>query len=148
LIDFLIAFCVVIILIIYYRMEVYLLAWLLLPVILLIQIILSLGLGLIGAALNVFYRDVKHLIALGLQIWFYASPIIYPVSTVKSHLGAYYYLYFLNPMAGVLEAYRSILLYRELPGSYIFISTGVALLLFLVGYLFFKRVEFQFADVI
>ena len=50
-------------------------------------------------------------------------------------------------MAGVLEAYRSVILYQQLPGSYIFLSS-VALLLFLIGYWFFKRVEFQFADVI
>jgi homopolymeric O-antigen transport system permease protein len=148
LVDFTIAFCVIIILIIYFQMKVYILGWLFLPVILLIQILLALGLGLLGAALNVFYRDVRHLIALGLQLWFYASPIIYPVSTVKDHLGAYYSLYFLNPMAGVLEAYRSVILYQQLPGSYIFLSSGVALLLFLIGYWFFKRVEFQFADVI
>lgn len=148
LVDFAIAFCVIIILIIYFQMKVYFLGWLLLPVILLIQILLALGLGFLGAALNVFYRDVRHLITLGLQLWFYASPIIYPVSTVKEHLGAYYYLYFLNPMAGVLEAYRSVILYQQLPGAYIFLSSGVALLLFLVGYWFFKRVEFQFADVI
>jgi lipopolysaccharide transport system permease protein len=148
LVDFTIAFCVIIILIIFFQMKVFLLGWLLLPVILLIQILLALGLGFLGAALNVFYRDVRHLITLGLQLWFYASPIIYPISTVKDHLGAYYYLYFLNPMAGVLEAYRSVILYQELPGAYIFLSSGVALLLFLIGYWFFKRVEFQFADVI
>lgn len=148
LVDFAIAFCVIIIMMIYFQMKVYFLGWLLLPFILLVQILLALGLGLLGAALNVFYRDVRHLIALGLQLWFYASPIIYPTSTVKDHLGAYYSLYFLNPMAGVLEAYRSVILYQQLPGSYIFLSSGVALLLFLIGYWFFKRVEFQFADVI
>ena len=148
LVDFAIAFCVIIIMMIYFQMKVYFLGWLLLPFILLVQILLALGLGLLGAALNVFYRDVRHLIALGLQLWFYASPIIYPISTVKDHLGAYYSLYFLNPMAGVLEAYRSVILYQQLPGPYIFLSSGVALLLFLIGYWFFKRVEFQFADVI
>jgi lipopolysaccharide transport system permease protein len=145
LLDFMIATGVLILLIAYYRMQVYLTGWFFLPIILLIQLTLSLGLGLAGAALNVFYRDFKHIFTLGLQIWFYASPIIYPVSSVPEKFRK---VYFLNPMAGVIEAYRAILLYRNLPGSYLMVSATVALIIFVLGYLFFKRVEFQFADVV
>ena len=95
LIDFLIAFVVIVLLIFYYHMKVYYLGWLFLPIILLVQIVLALGIGLTGAALNVFYRDVSQILGLGLQLWFYASPIIYPVATVKAYLGSYYYLYYL-----------------------------------------------------
>ena len=148
LVDFFIASIVIVILILYFKVRVSLLGWLFIPVILLTQIALALGVGIIGAALNVFYRDVRHLFALGLQIWFYASPILYPVSIVKTKFPTIYYLYYLNPMAGVIEAYRAVLLYQELPGAYLLLSGGVALILLLFGYWFFKRVEFQFADVI
>jgi lipopolysaccharide transport system permease protein len=145
LVDFIIAFGVVLVLIFYYRMQVFLSGWIFLPFILITQLALSLGLGLVAAALNVFYRDIKYIIALGIQIWFYASPIIYPVSSVPSHLRS---IYFLNPMAGVLESYRAVILRQELPGEYFLLSAGIAAACLLFGYWFFKRVEFQFADVV
>jgi lipopolysaccharide transport system permease protein len=57
-------------------------------------------------------------------------------------------LYFLNPMAGVLQAYRDVLLNGHIPGNYLMISGLISLLIFLGGYWFFKRVEFQFADML
>ena len=145
LVDFAIAYTLLVFLILVYRMEVHLLGLLLLPIVLFIQLALSLGLGLLGGALNVFYRDIRHVFALVLQIWFYASPIIYPVTVVPDELLPIYYL---NPMAGVIEAYRAILLYQQLPGPYLLISASVAFAALLFGYWFFKRAEFQFADVI
>jgi lipopolysaccharide transport system permease protein len=145
LLDFAIAFSVLLILMVFYQMPLFTVTWLYLPAILAVQLALAFGLGLFGAALNVFYRDVKHLFVLGMQIWLYASPIIYPVSRVPEHLRDYY---FLNPMAGVLEGYRSILLYGEAPGSSFLLSTAVALVIMVGGYLFFKSVEPQFADIV
>jgi lipopolysaccharide transport system permease protein len=144
-VDAFIAFGILAILMLYFRMTVSLAGLLLLPFILLIQIALSLGIGFIGGALNVFYRDIRHIFVLGLQLWFYASPIIYPVTSVPENLKP---LYFLNPMAGVLEAYRAILLYHTLPGPTIYYSAGVAILALVLGYWVFKRLEFQFADII
>jgi len=145
LVDFAIGYAVLLLLILFYRVEIDLLAWLFLPVVLMIQLALSLGLGLFGGALNVFYRDTRHIFVLGLQIWMYATPIIYPVTAIPKELLPFYYL---NPMAGVIEAYRSILLHQQLPGPYLMISATMAFLSFLFGYWFFKRAEFQFADVV
>jgi lipopolysaccharide transport system permease protein len=145
LVDAFIAFGILALLMLYYRMTVSIPGLLLLPFILLIQIALSMGIGLIGGALNVFYRDIRHIFVLGLQLWFYASPIIYPVTSVPEKLRP---LYFLNPMAGVLEGYRAILLYNTLPGQSIYYSAGVSILFLLLGYWIFKRLEFQFADII
>jgi lipopolysaccharide transport system permease protein len=144
-VDFLIGFGLLIVFIFIYRVPIYVPGWFFLPVILLTQVILAFGLGLLGSALNVFYRDVKPIFTLGLQIWFYASPIIYPVSSVPERFRAIYYL---NPMAGVIEAYRAIILNQEMPGSYFLLSVGISIAVFLFGYWLFKRVEFQFADVI
>lgn len=148
LIDFAIACILIVLFILYFQVPVFLLGWLFLPIVLAIQLMLALGLGLAGAALNIFYRDVRHIVALGLQLWFYASPVLYPVSVVEAHLHSNSYLYYLNPMSGIIEAYRAVLLKQQLPGPSLFWSAVVALALFLLGYWLFKRVEFQFADVV
>jgi lipopolysaccharide transport system permease protein len=145
LLDFGIASCVLVLLMFYFRLSVFSLSWLYLPLILLIQLALALGLGLMSAALNVFYRDIKHLLVLGLQLWFYASPIIYPASLVPEHLRSIFYL---NPMAGILTAYRAVLLYHEAPGTYLILSAAIALLMLGLGYACFKHLEFQFADIV
>jgi lipopolysaccharide transport system permease protein len=143
--DFAVAACLLVILMLIYRMPVFTTVWLAIPVILATQMALILGIGLACAALNVFFRDVRSLLALGLQLWFYASPIIYPVTTVPDQLRPYY---FLNPMAGVIEAYRDVLIYGRLPGTYLVPSAIVAVVVFILGYWFFRRVEFQFADIV
>jgi ABC-type polysaccharide/polyol phosphate export permease len=110
-----------------------------------VQLGLALGVGLLGAAANVFFRDIKHLFTLGLQLWFYASPIIYPTTAVPPALQP---LYVLNPMVGVVEAYRAILLHGTLPGPSLIISAALAAAVLAIGYWIFKRLEPQFADVI
>lgn len=145
LLDFVVSACLLVILMIWFRMPFFPAGWLFLPLILAVQIALVLGLGVGLAASNVFFRDVRSLLILGLQLWFYASPIIYPVTMVPESLRLYYYL---NPMAGILEAYRDVLLRGQLPGPYIVLSATIAVAVFVVGYWFFKRVEYQFADIV
>jgi lipopolysaccharide transport system permease protein len=129
----------------FFRVSIYLPGLIYLPLILVVQILLIIGLGLIASASNVFYRDVVPLLTLGIQLWFYASPIIYPVSLVPPHLRT---LYFLNPMAGILEAYRSVLLYQSTPGCGLIVASVESILIVVLGYWLFKRVEFLFADVV
>ena len=145
LIDFLVAFALLIVLILLFKVPLFPTGWLFLPVILIIQITLICGLGLALSVANVFYRDVKPLIQLGIQLWFYASPIIYPVSFVPETLRPFYYL---NPMVGILEAYRAVLLYQTVPGSYLYITGLVALVLLVAGYWGFKQVEFRIVDIV
>jgi len=128
-----------------YRVPVALPALLFLPFILAVQILLVIGLGLITSAVNVFFRDIQPLLTLVIQLWFYASPIIYPVSLVPEK---WRLLYFLNPMAGILESYRAVLLYQRLPDSTFLFAAAEAVLLLAFGYWLFKRLEFQFADII
>jgi lipopolysaccharide transport system permease protein len=145
LVDFAIAFVVLLLLMALYRMPFNPAAVLFVPLVLIIQLALALGLGLIGSAVNVFFRDVKHLIVLGLQIWFYATPIIYPVTVVPEQLLP---VYFLNPMAGIIVSYRAVLLYGQTPDYHLVWSAVIAFTLLFVGYWFFKRVEHRFADVV
>ena len=143
--DFFIASVVLIVLMLAFGLPVFQPVWLFLPLVLLVQLALALGIGLILAALNAFYRDVRHLVTLLLQLWMYATPIIYPVSLVPDWLRPYY---FINPMAGVIEAYRAVLLYGQLPGVEFGVSAAVAVVVLLSGYTLFKRVEHRFADIV
>jgi lipopolysaccharide transport system permease protein len=145
LVDFGISFILLVILVILFRVPVSPFGLLYLPLILLIQLALTLGLGIGSAAMNVFYRDVDPLLKLVIQVWFYASPILYPVSLVPEK---WQWLYFLNPMAGIITSYRDVLIYNTLPGEYLLPSALISLVILIAGYWFFKRVEFQFADII
>jgi lipopolysaccharide transport system permease protein len=88
---------------------------------------------------------VDPLLRLAIQIWFYASPIIYPASGVPEKWRA---VYFLNPLAGIIEGYRDVLIHGRPPGAYLISSAIVASLIFALGFWYFKRVEYQFADII
>jgi lipopolysaccharide transport system permease protein len=145
LVDFGISAILLAVLLIWYGLPNSFSGLLYLPLILSIQLALILGLGIGCAALNVFYRDVDPFLKLGIQIWFYASPIIYPISLVPEK---WHSLYFLNPMAGVITAYRDVLIGGVPPGAYLLPSAIISLVVLLVGYWFFKRVEFQFADIV
>lgn len=145
LVDFSVGMGLLIIMMVIFDAPLFPLGWLFLPIILLIQLGLIAGLGLIFATANVFYRDARSLLALGIQLWFYASPIIYPITAVPDNLRP---LYNLNPMAGILESYRAVLLYQSFPPPSLIISAIVSLVVFVFGYWFFKRKEFQFADIV
>lgn len=113
---------------------------------LLVQIALTVAIVLFGAAFLVFFRDVRFVVPLLTQVWMYATPIIYPANSVPPQFRA---LYFLNPMAGIIDGYRKVLLLGELPlPSTIVPGVIVTLVLLISGYVFFKRSEPVFADLI
>ena len=143
--DFGISFVLLIALEIFFKLPVSPLGFFYLLLILLIQLAFILGLGLGSAALNVFYRDVDPLLKLVTQVWFYATPILYPVSLVPEKWQSWY---FLNPMAGIIAAYRDVLIYNQLPGEYLIPAGIISILTLVCGYWFFKKVEFQFADIV
>jgi lipopolysaccharide transport system permease protein len=129
------------------------------PAILLYIILTSLAVALIGAALNVFYRDVGTMLPILLQLGMYACPIIYPMSLVKQKLlvehvaGGYseflYNLYTLNPMAGIIDAFQRVVLYGK-PPDFSVMWAGMLLVAVMlpVSYSAFKRAEEHFADIV
>lgn len=117
-----------------------------LPVLMLIQLALTLGIVFLGSALNVIYRDVSQLVPLVLQIWMYLSPIIYPVSLVPVK---YQGIYMLNPMAPIIDGYRKCILEHTLPNlHFVAISASVSVVAMIASYIYFKRTEKIFADII
>lgn len=144
-IDFLIASLIFVGMLFWYQMPLSPTA-LLLPLLLAIQLALILGVVLFGAAALVFYRDIRFMVPLTLQLWLYASPVIYPASLIPEQ---WQWLYQLNPMVGLLEGYRAILLHGQWPAaSSLLPATVISLGLLLTGYWWFKRVEPSFADLI
>lgn len=119
------------------------LLWPLMPV---LTVIAALGPGIWLSALSVRYRDVKFAIPFLVQIWLFASPVIYPSSVVPE---AWRPLYSLNPMVGVVDGFRSFLLGTDITwNGTVAVSFGAALLFLLTGLLYFRRVERNLADLI
>ena len=116
-----------------------------LPILTLVMIATSAGVGYWLAALNIQYRDFRHVTPFLLQVWMYASPIVYPLSIVPPQ---YRVAYSLNPMVGVIEGFRSVLL-RTSPLSWPLIAVSAAggALLLASGALYYRHMERVFADV-
>lgn len=146
LVDFLLAFVVLILLMLLYGIApTWNIVWL--PALMLLAFVTALGVGLWLSALNVQYRDVRYVIPFLLQFWLFASPIVYPSSLIEDP--AFRVLYGLNPMAGVIEGFRWALLGTDsAPGAIIIASAAAALLLLVSGVWYFRRAERRFADVI
>lgn len=119
---------------------------LLLPVWLSLIILLAIGIGMIASALMVIYRDVQYVLPVLIQLWLYASPVAYAVSVVPARFRPFY---FLNPLTGLLEAFRWSLLGRgEIRWESVGYSALFTFLVFIGGAFIFKRMERRFADVI
>lgn len=117
----------------------------LLPALLLLAVGIALGLGLWLSALNVQYRDVRYVVPFLLQVWLFATPIVYPMSLVPER---WRIVAAVNPVAGVVEGVRSALLGTPWPRDLLLASTAVTLVLVVTGAAYFRRVEQRFADVI
>ena len=145
LVDFAVAFLVLLVVMAFYGVAP---SWKLLAIVPLILICtaLALAIGLWLGPINVRFRDVKHTLPFMLQLWMYASPIVYPLSMVPEQWRG---LYALNPMVGVIEGFRWAILDRGEPDLFALSVSGVMILVLLVGGLvFFRRMERSFADVI
>jgi len=145
LVDFCIAFVVLLVVMAFYGIAP---GWkmLVIPPLMLIAALLALSIGLWLAPINVRFRDIKHTLPFLIQIWMYASPIVYPLSIVPQEWQA---LYALNPMVGVIEGFRWAVFDRGEPNFTALAMSGAVIVLLLAGGLvFFRRMERTFADVI
>ncbi len=144
LVDFTIAFIILIGMLFYFGYP-FTVKMLFLPAFILLALMASLGVGLWLSAINVRYRDVSYVIPFLIQLWLFASPVVYSSSLLPRQFQA---IYGLNPMAGVIEGFRWALLGTEPPGSLIAVSVIIVSLLLVSGVFYFRRLETTFADVI
>jgi lipopolysaccharide transport system permease protein len=144
-VDFVIAFVVLLAMMLYYGVAPTAnVLWL--PLFLLLALATSLGVGLWLSALNVQFRDVRYVVPFVTQFWLFATPIAYPSSLLSE---PWHTLYGLNPMAGVVEGFRWALVGTNTkPGPMIALSALVAILLLAGGAFYFRRMEKTFADVV
>ena len=129
------------------------------PLIILYTVLAALTIAFVGAALNVYYRDVATALPVLLSLLMYASPVIYPLQLVKDKLlvqqaagewsDTLYTLYTLNPLAGIIDAFQSVVLRGAPPDLNAMIPGAIMIAILLpLSYLYFKRAESYFADVI
>lgn len=120
--------------------------WLLLPVLLIWLGVLGMGVGIIISSLTTKYRDLHVLVEFGMSLWMYATPVVYPLSTVNAGLRR---ILLLNPVTPVVELYRRILLgVGQVDGTYLLYSLLVTLVIALAGVLIFTHVERTFMDTV
>jgi lipopolysaccharide transport system permease protein len=145
LVDFFLAFLILILMMLYYGF-VPTLNTLWFPVFLLLSMITALGVSLWLGAMNVQFRDVRYMIPFITQAWLFATPVAYPSSLLNE---PWHTLYGLNPLVGVVEGFRWALLGTgTAPGPMMIVSFFVSLFILITGIYYFRRVEKTFADVI
>lgn len=145
-IDFFIGFTILIGMMFYFKITPTI-ATLWLPLLILLALITALGVGFWSSALMVRYRDVGYIMPFVSNLWMYLTPVVYPVSMIPEK---WHVLYFLNPMAGVVEGFRYALLgtTQSFSSGMILISATIAILLLITGMFYFRRMEKQFADMV
>jgi len=115
------------------------------PVLLLMVVLVALGVGVLVAGLSVGLRDFIHLLPFAVQLWLFLTPVVYSVRSVPDSVA---WLIAINPMTGLVEAFRAAFLGTAFDASAIVVSGISALALFILGVMVFERVEQGFADVI
>jgi len=144
LVDFVLAFIVMVPLMFYYGVSLTP-RLLFLPLIVLIITFLSAGVGMWMSALNVKYRDIRYALPFLIQLWMFVSPIIYPASMLGGKLKL---VLTVNPLTGIIENFRASLLGQPMKWSSLAISAAITLVVFLYSAYSFKRMERTFADLV
>lgn len=117
-----------------------------LPLLILVQFLVTLGLSLLLSTLNAFFRDIEQLISPLLLVWFYITPIIYQAKSIPAN---FQFLYYLNPMGPLITGYHNVLFEGRPPELQLLgLSAFIGVILFLIGYAVFYRHKFSFAEVV
>ena len=144
-VDFVIAFVVLLVLMPYYHIS-YSWHMVAIPGLVVLCVLTALAVAIWLSALNVMYRDVQYLIPFVVQLWMYLSPVIFPISSVPA--GPLRTLLMLNPMTGVIQGFRWAILGDPAPNGLLAVTMSVVAILFVTGMFYFKRMERSFADVV
>jgi ABC-type polysaccharide/polyol phosphate export permease len=142
LVDFAVGSLVLVLMMIWYRIPVSP-ALLFLPFVVAVHLSFTVGISLLLAMGNLFYRDVKYLFEVVVTVWMFATSVVYPVEMVGGRLGT---IMRLNPLTPIIDAYRDVLLFGRLPGMAFAGATVVALGTLAFMWVVFHRAEFRFAE--
>lgn len=144
LVDLGVSFLLLIVLVFYYGLTLTVNV-LLLPLFILLMTLLALGVGLLSAALTVKYRDLRHALPFIIQLWMFASPVIYPTSIVPER---WRWLLTINPVAGLIEGFRAALTGQPFNWPHVAVAAAISFTLLIFSVYVFRRFEDTFADVI
>ena len=142
-VDFALSLLILIGLMLWFRTPVHIyILWV--PIIFAIQIILTMGLSLLLSAFNLFYRDIQYILTLALTLWFYITPIAYPVEVIPDK---FKFIFSLNPMAVIVNAYREVVIGQGSPNiNSLLVALIISVFIFIFGFITFKKLEKGFAD--
>jgi len=144
LVDFAIALAILVLLMVYYSVGV---TWnlLMFPALVFLTLLLALGVGMLMSGLNVKYRDIRHALPFVIQLWMFATPIVYPASLVPAK---WRLVYALNPLTGIIEGYRCSLFGTRFDWASLATSSAITFAVFVYSMYSFRRMEKSFADLI
>lgn len=142
--DFLVSLALLLLLMLWYG-QAWSVSMLLAPVFIIGMLTLAIGIGTLLSAISVTYRDVAQLVPFLVQLWMFATPVIYPASFIPEQ---WRWLLLLNPMTGYTEAFRACVLGQAIPWGMVGISALASAIFLVIGVAYFQRVEQRFADVI
>ncbi len=142
-VDFFYSCLVLIVFFFFYKIQVGLSIFWIIPIFI-IQLIFTFALGLLVSTFNLFYRDIQYLLNLIISLWFYLTPIIYPVEQFPEK---YRFIFMVNPMSVIINAYRQVVLGKGMPNlQSLGIASLLSIILFIICFLIFKKSEGKFAD--
>lgn len=144
LVDFVIALLILVVLMVYYGVAVTF-NLLMFPVLVALTMLLALGVGMLMSGLNVKYRDVRHALPFVIQLWMFATPIVYPASLVPER---WRLVYALNPLTGIIEGYRSSLFGAAFDWATLGTSAAITIAVLIYSAYSFRRMERGFADLV
>jgi lipopolysaccharide transport system permease protein len=144
LVDFLIAAVILLLLMVYYGVG-WTLNLTMAPILIVGTVFIALGVGTFLSALNVAYRDFRYVTPFLIQFWMFATPVAYPASLVPVE---WRWALYLNPVAGLIEGFRSAFLGGPIDLEALAISMVVAVTIFIAGVVYFENAERRFADII
>jgi ABC-type polysaccharide/polyol phosphate export permease len=114
-----------------------------LPAVIAVQIVFTTAIALLLSMANLFYRDVKYLFEVVITLWMFATSVVYPIERIDGSLAA---ILSLNPMTGIIDAYRNVLLLGSAPSPLFWQAAAVSVVALMTSWLLFHRLEFRFAE--
>lgn len=143
-VNMLLSFLVVFVVVFFSGVKINFIAWLYLPIIMLIEFVLALGITFLVSSLTVYFRDLEHVLSIISMAWMYLTPIIYPIDIVPENLMKIFYL---NPMTSVIIAYRDILYYGQIPELKTLLNAMIlGIVVLIIGKIMFSRLQRGFAE--
>lgn len=143
-VNMLLCFCVIFAVLLVGGTGLNLKAILYLPIIMLVEYVLALGIGMLSAALTVYFRDLEYILGIVTMAWMYLTPIMYDVSMVPEE---FKFIFNLNPMTPIIVAYREVLYYKQIPEIFTLCHAAIlGVIILIIGSLVFSKLQRNFAE--